>query len=460
MKLFKKFWEGETGGRQIFSVAFPMILSFSSYTFMQFMDRKFLLMYSSEAFQAVVPAGMLSFAFLALFFDTTAYVNTFVAQYFGAGRNKRISKVLWQGIYFAFCSWPFMILLSFFSKQIFDFIGHPEIIRPLEVKYFKILTIGSIFILLNIVLTSFFTGRGKTKVIMWIRFFAMMLNIPLNYCMIFGKFGFPELGIVGAGFATLISMASITIITSFLILSKHNRYIYGTLSEWKFNLILFCRLLKYGFPNGVQFIMSIFGISFFLIIVGRIGTCELAATNATWALSSLIFMPMVGMGAAISIIIGQEIGRGRIKHARAVVKNSSVIMFCYIVPIVIGLIFIPELFLKLLFQGAKETNDLSEIFNMTILFSRFSAAYLFFDAVTLLFSAVIKGAGDTKFVMRASLILSISLLIIPSYFFCVVWKLPAWLSWGFLVLYMFVTSIVIYLRFRTGKWERMKVIES
>ena len=83
-------------------MAFPLILSSSSFTIMMFVDRKFLVMYSENAFAAASPAGMLSFCCLSLFFGITSYVNTFVAQYVGASKNEMVGVSIWQGFYFAF----------------------------------------------------------------------------------------------------------------------------------------------------------------------------------------------------------------------------------------------------------------------------------------------------------------------------------------------------------------------
>ena len=93
------WWERPCGGRAVLRLALPLVLSTASWTIMHFVDRVFLTRYSTEAIAAAMPAGILHFAILCLPLGTASYVTTFVAQYFGADRQSRIGRVLWQGIF-------------------------------------------------------------------------------------------------------------------------------------------------------------------------------------------------------------------------------------------------------------------------------------------------------------------------------------------------------------------------
>ena len=114
MNRLKNRWPGAGGYREVLKLAFPLILSTGSMTIQHFVDRIFLTWYSPEAIAAAMPAAMISFTFMSLFIGTATYVNTFVAQYFGAKRNDRIGPAVWQGIYFsligALCILPLYFL--------------------------------------------------------------------------------------------------------------------------------------------------------------------------------------------------------------------------------------------------------------------------------------------------------------------------------------------------------------
>ena len=143
------------------------------------------------------------------------YTSTFVAQYIGANRPERVGPAVWQGIYFSIIGGVVLALFSIFPDPIFKLIGHETNIQELESEYWVYLTISGIFPIATGAMAGFFNGRGKTYPVMWASFAATSVNIILNYCLIFGNFGLPEMGIGGAGLATALStMVNLVILTS------------------------------------------------------------------------------------------------------------------------------------------------------------------------------------------------------------------------------------------------------
>ena len=453
------FWSGNGGALQILQVALPLTLSASSNTIMNFMDRKFLFSYSSDAFAAAAPSGMVSFVVLSLFMGTAGYVNTFVAQYVGAGKPWRVGSALWQGIYFSLLSWVVMAPLALLANPFFDLVGHGPSIARMEATYFAILTLGSGFALLNVALSNFFTGRGRTWSVMWVRFVSMAINIPLNYCMIFGHWGFPEMGIAGAAIATVVASAFGTVLLAILIFTPKNNRDYGVIRCWRPDGELFFRLLRFGFPSGIQFMVDMIGFTFFLLMVGRLGPVELQATNAAFTMNGIVFIPMIGFSIAISAIVGQEVGRRRIWVARLATRNSVIMVACYMGTISVLFVLVPRFFLGVLLgEGGGSGPEYAAVEALAVVLMRFVAFYSFFDAFALVYSSSIKGAGDTRFVMWATLAVSLGLLVIPSYL-CVAWGLPATVAWAFAAAYVIVMAVVFHQRYRAGHWQRMRVIE-
>ncbi|MGI6595621.1 MAG: MATE family efflux transporter [Candidatus Ratteibacteria bacterium] len=152
-----------------------------------------------ETIAASLPAGMLNSTIINIFAGTTSFVSTFVAQYYGAGRLERIGKITWQGIYFSFIGGLVMLSLIPFAHLFFAFAGHPPDIAAYETIYFRILCLGSFPAIASSSIAGFFSGRGYTLPVMWISFLQTAINIVLDYAMIFGKWGFPEMGIAGSG---------------------------------------------------------------------------------------------------------------------------------------------------------------------------------------------------------------------------------------------------------------------
>lgn len=452
-------WKAESGYREVMQIAFPLILSTGSWTIQHFIDRMFLTWYSQEAIAASMPASMVSWTITSLFVGTASYINTFVAQYFGAKRYERIGASVWQGIYLALFATPVIFIFYPLSDWLFAFFGHEQRVQELESIYFRLLLIGSPFAIVANAVSGFFSGRGKTWVIMWINVIGMVSNVILDYLLIFGNWGFPEMGIEGAGIATVIA----TIITAALLFIRMARpsmnEAFCTLKNWKFEMELFRRLLRYGVPSGLQFFLEIIAFTIFIMLVGRIGTVELAASNIAFNINMLAFLPMFGMTLAVSALVGQRLGENRPEAAEKTTWSAFHIGFTYFGILALGYVAIPKVFLFPF--GAQATpEEFAPIAQMGIVLLRFIALYSLFDAANMIFSGALKGAGDTRFVAVASIGLSWALMIVPSLIALYVFDAGLNWLWFFVTLYVSALGLVLFLRFRRGIWKCMRVIES
>ena len=137
LKGLQSRWHAEGGYKEVLRIAVPLILSTGAWSILLFVDRMFLSWYSADAIAAALPAGMTSFAMLCLFIGTAAYVNTFVAQYFGAEEETKIGAIVWQGIYFSCLSLLLIIPAYFLAKPFFALIGHAPEVQHQETVYFQ-----------------------------------------------------------------------------------------------------------------------------------------------------------------------------------------------------------------------------------------------------------------------------------------------------------------------------------
>jgi len=458
LNYFKNLWHREGGYRELLVTAFPLILSTASWSVLQFIDRVFLTWYSPEAVAASMPAGILNFTLVSLFLGTASYSGTFVAQYYGAEKFHKIGATLWHGIYIALIGGLIIFFVGFMSEPIFRIIGHGPEVEKLESEYFKILCFGSIGPIASSVFAGFYTGRGQNKPVMWVNFIALVINTFLTYVLIFGKLGFPELGIRGAAITTVISGAIPILIYGFFIFGPKHNAKYKTRLSFKFNNELFGRMLKFGLPSGVHFFIEIAGFTAFLLILGRIGMIELAATNIAFNINSIAFMPMIGIGIAISMLVGQNIGRDRTDIAERFIWQGFHICFIYMGAIALTYFFLPGIYIYP-FEVNADPMEFIAIKEFTIVLLKFVAVYSIFDTLNMVFASAIKGAGDTKFVMIIGLFLSAFILVIPAYIALVVMQGGLYTAWLIASIYISVLGLSYLLRFLTGKWKSMKVIE-
>ncbi len=445
--------------RDVLRVSLPLVISMTTTLVMTFTDRVFLASYSIDAIAAALPAGITAFVFLSFFADTAGYSNVIIAQYTGAGALSRVSRVLWQAIYFALIAWLIMIGISFVGGPLFRLIGHPAEVQELEVIYFRVLCLGSGIHIVGMSFSSFFTGRGVTRPVMIIYIIAMFLNVPLDYALINGIWIFPELGILGAAIATVFSWTTATVLLGIFVFTRENNQVFKVFKNRNFDADLFQRLLRYGVPSSLQFSLDLFAFLFFVIMVGRIGKIELVVTNIAISLDSVSFRPLIGFALGTSTLVGQALGRNRPDEAVAAARATMVIVASYISVLVLLYVFLPQPLLELFRPRDFSPEDFAAIKGIGVVVLRFVAAYLLFDGLYMISTAVLKGAGDTKFIMWSIGLLSFFGMVMPLYIGIEVFGMGLYYAWGCTVFFLCQLAALTFWRFSQGKWKDMRVIE-
>ena len=250
----KQRWRADGGYGSLLRVGLPLVLSNVALTAQLFLDSMFLSWYdpSGRHLSAVVPASILNFTILSFFLGTTHFASTFVAQYLGAGRLARIGEVMWQGVYFGVAAGGLLLVLAFHARSVLGTMPEPDDARifELQVVYFGTIFFAAPAALVREAFMSFFSGRGNTRVMLAIAIVGFAINATLNWCLIFGNLGFPELGMRGAALATVCAIVGTTIVYAVLVFRRPFRETFGTLRGWRFRWPLFARLIRYGVPNA------------------------------------------------------------------------------------------------------------------------------------------------------------------------------------------------------------------
>ncbi len=458
MQNLKTRWNCPGGYREVLVIAIPLILSTATWSIQHFVDRMFLTWYSPEAIAAAMPAGMLNFSMTSIFMGTAGYLSTFVAQYYGAKRYHRIGPALWQGVYVSLLGGLVIVCAIPFAEPVFRLVGHSPLVQQNEVAYFQILCLGGGAYSASYALSGFFSGRGKTWPVLWVNAVTTVVNLVLDYALIFGHWGFPELGIRGAGIATVVAGVFSLLMFFVLLCSGSNNDTFHTIKGWRLERDLFVRLLRYGFPSGVQFFLEMAGFTAFVLLVGRLGIASLAATNIAFNINTLAFMPMIGCGIAVSVLVGQYLGGDKPERAQSVVYSGFHLTLVYMLSIAAAYVLVPDVFVAP-FALRADPGGFSEIYGYSIVLLRFVAVYSVFDTMNIIFCSAIKGAGDTRYVMLITVILSVFVFVLPVYLAVVVFELGLMVAWVFATAYIILLGFIFYLRFLGGKWKAMRVIE-
>ena len=454
-----RFWRGPGGAREVLSIAYPLILSQMSFTVQVFVDRLFLTWYSAEAVAGAVTGLFVTWSVVGLCIGTGEYVTTFVAQYYGARRFPRIGAALWQGIYFSVLAGALIACLTPFAGALFAHTGHAPILQEYETTYSRLLLLGSGPVILMATLSSFFAGRGRTLPVLVVNVAATAVNTVLDYCWIFGHAGFPRAGVAGAALATITSQVFGCVVYLFLIFEPEHRRAFATLAAWRPEPALFWRLLRYGIPAGLQFSMEILAFAIFMVIIGRLGTTPLAASGIAFNLNMIVFMPLLGIGMSVSSLVGRYLGADQPDHAersaRSAFSTASVYLgiCCALYVLAPGLLLAP-------YAAGADPSSFAEVERIAIVLLRFVALYSLFDMMNVIFSAALRGAGDTTYPLVATLVLSWTVMVIPSYVLCAYLGAGVYTAWTTAFAYCFMVGLLVLRRFRKGRWKSMRVIET
>ena len=218
--------------------------------------------------------------------------------------------------------------------------------------------------------------------------------------------------------------------------------------------------MKFGIPGSLQFTLDILAFTMFILLVGRIGKLELAVTNIVISINALAFMPSMGVSQGISALVGQALGEGKPEKARSLARSSTHLLLIYIFFIDLTFILFPEQVLGLFIPEGHAPMAYAEIMEMGVTLLHIVAAYLFFDALYMVFSGVLKGAGDTRFMMWSVGLASLFLMIIPVYVGISAFSFSVEQVWLCVLIYIFSLFIIVSSRYHQGKWQKMLVIET
>ncbi len=450
-------WNAPQGYREVLRVSLPLIAGMVSSTVMQFTDRLFLSHYSVTSITAALPGTMGALVLQLALVGLCGYVSVFIAQYVGANRPDRVGVVLWQGMWMALAGTVILALCCLLAEPLFAWAGHPPDVRAEEIIYFRILTLGSGFWLAGAVVGGFYIGRGFTRPVLVANLAGAILNVPLDYAMIFGACGLPEMGIAGAGLATAVGWAFCAIILAVGVFSKANDRKYTVRRAWRFDREIFGRLLRFGVPSGFNLFMEVIGFTWFIFEVGKLDQVQAAASNIVFSINSLLFMPMLGMNAGVSSLVGQAMGGKKPLEAERATTSALHMCLGYMVPMGIVIVLLSGPLMDMF--RPSDSVDYTAIRETGRILLCFVALYSLADGCNLVYLGVLKGAGDTFFIM---------LMLAGTGFFVLVLPILAQQYWGVASLYSLWVTLSVYIvalallaywRFRQGCWQRMRVIE-
>ncbi len=451
----KHVYERWSVWRHILQLGLPLIVSAGSVSVLHWMDRAFLSRHNPVDVAAALPAGSVSFAIAALFMSWAGYVGTLVAQSVGEGKPERVGPVVMQGVWLAWFSVLTVPLQWWIAPYLFGPFGHSPEVLAKEIEYFRILSIGMVPLCWSAALSGFFSGLGRTRTILWANLWMCTLNGIAAYGLIFGAWGLPEMGLRGAAWATTCAQGIPMVVYSIAMWRLKDRKFYG-LGSWKLDFSLFRTLSKYGFPAGLHTSVDVTSFALFMLLAGSLPIGALAANNIAFQIHLLGFLPAIGLGFAISILVGQAHGAKDLHACWRWIRGGLELTLLYTSVVAALYLLIPGL---LLMPFARvEDGDWAMIAQTATALLGIAAVLAVFDFLQVVFSSALKGAGDTKAVMWILGIASIFGLVLPA----------AWVRWSgggvvalwwVMALYVALLSALFAWRLWGGRWMRRRIFD-
>ncbi|UPT77699.1 MATE family efflux transporter [Sulfurovum sp. XGS-02] len=396
---------------------------------------------------AAVGLGLQSLMFLfamlsLLHIGTSALLSRFV----GAGQFRRASTGLSTLLQFAlFLSLPVMGFWYFFASNVYVWFGTVHEVVRLGEEYVQTLTWMLPFVLAKLVFVTALNAAGDTKTPMQIKIASIALNVFLNYLLIFGNHGFPQLGVMGAAVGTVIVNILEMIVYMVLYLREKTPYI----PAWHYSQSLLKRALKVGIPASFERSLTFGSFMLFTVIIAQFGTEVLAGYQIGLRVEGLAFMPGIGFTIAAMALMGQGLGAKKPEQSREdvilVLKYTVGFMFF----LSFFMIFMPEKIVWL-FTDDAQTIEEASLYLRIVGLSQIPLAYNF------VLSGALRGAGDTKRTLKINLVSVWLVRIIPAFV----------LSWYFesiLLVYIamisdtFVKATWLWRTFDKGQWQKIKV---
>ncbi|MBN2715188.1 MAG: MATE family efflux transporter [Deltaproteobacteria bacterium] len=442
---------GEGGPVELLKIAAPLIVSYACDTIMLFTDRLFLSRLSSAHMSAAMTGGLTAFMFSTFFVGLIGYTTAMVAQRLGAGKTHMCASIATQGGIVALGAYPVMLAMIPMGRQLFTLSGIDAKELTLQTGYFQILMLGSMIPLLRSSLANFFSGIGRTRLVMLAAVASMLVNVGLNYILIFGKFGLPALGIDGAAYGTIAAGGVGVLVLALSYFRKANQHEFDVLGGLRFDRGLMRELWRLGAPSGVELFLNLLAFTLLITIFHGQGLVVAAAVTITFNWDMVAFIPLLGINVGVTTLVGRYVGKKDLGTAHKSMKSGLLLAVGYMLGLMIVFGAFPGPLVSL-FKPDNVGTQWQMIEPLAERMVQLISIYLLADAVTIVFSGALRGAGDTFWTMVLSV--AIHWVLVGVTFTCFhILELGPVTTWICVIVTICALAVVYVARYYMGGWR-------
>ena len=397
--------------RELWSLSFPLMLSALSVLTMVFSDRWLLAHYSTEAHNAAVGATTFAWSFIFGWMSLTGISEVFVAQYNGAGLRHKLGEPVWQTIWISFSSFFFFIPLSYWAPDLLFGSGQEA---ALERDYFSIMVLFGPFYAFYSSLCGFFVAQGKTGLITKVVVTANLVNIFMDWVLIFGIEGWiPSMGVKGAAIATSFAMLFQGLVLSLVFLGKKYRKDCGT-ALWKPKVKTLMECVKIGLPVSLFIVIELLAFGCYYLMMKEKGMVYITVAGICQGMFVLFIFFGEGIHKATAAIVGNLIGAGRSFFIPQVMKAGIVLNVIFLA-FVMTFFLLGESLIISIFLPQADPEFIVEIRQSLQISLFLYALLLFFECLRMQFSGILTASGDTIFLLVCGVVLVWVCMWLPVY---------------------------------------------
>jgi MATE family multidrug resistance protein len=448
--------------RLVLSLAGPLIANSAIQAALNLTDTWFVGRISTNALAGMGAIHWLVVVFIGLLGGVGMAVQTLVAQAFGGRRYARAAQATWTALWAALFTAPIFVVLAFNGERILLPFALQDDVRELALQFWQPRMLGAALGVALWAVLGFFNGIGRARVTLFINLFTLSINALLAQIFIF-RFHW---GVAGAAWATNCATVIGVSIAMWIFIRAPDFKIFRVTLTWRLHWTRLRDQFQLGLPMGLMLAADLFGFALFQLMQVKLGPVDGAASQITMMLTSIAYMPAIGIALAGTTLVGQSIGAGNKQWARKI--GNFVIFMAVTYMGGIGLLLgLTSPWLMPLFVSNHDALSIEVVRTGTTIVW-LAAAYQLFDGMTLGSSFCLRGAGDAT--VPAVMVLGMSWLFFVPLAHSLAFDVGAgWVNWlpqfGFgaigawsaAVIYVCLIGCSMLLRWRSQAWERIEI---
>lgn len=436
--------------KQIWQIAYPILISLLMEQMIGITDTAFLGHVGEVELGASAIAGVYYLAIFMIGFGFTIGSQILIARRNGAQQYQAIGNIFYQGIYFLMAMSATVFALSqIFSTTILGFLISSSNVRDAAADYIHWRVYGFFFSFIGVMFRAFFVGTTQTRTLTFNSIIMVLANVVFNYTLIFGKFGFPALGIAGAAIGS--SLAELVSVIFFIIYTKrkidYRKYNLHRIPTFRIKELI--QIMHISLWTMIQNFISLSTWFLFFIFIEHLGERPLAISNIIRSVSSLPFMTVVAFASTCGSLISNQIGAGNIKEVPALIVQHIRLCAYIVLPVVTLIAFFPLPILSIY-------TDIGELKQACIpTLWVLCSSYLFIIPGHIYFQAV-SGTGNTRVAFMLEIV-SLCIYLIYASFIIMGLKADVSICWTTEHLYAFCIGIFSYFYIKRGNWQQKQI---